>query len=118
MLNIARKKEGLRPLRRVVELDRVALAHAQLMRDSGRLGHDVGSGNPAARVAAAGLPVSSAGENVAHSMSVLHAHRSLYASPSHRANLLSGVFDSVGIGVAVDADGTLWVCQLYARLGP
>jgi uncharacterized protein YkwD len=67
-------------------------------------------------VAAAGLAVKAAGENVAHAMSVIHAHRSLHASPSHRANMLSPAFDSVGIGVAADRDGTLWVCQLYARV--
>jgi hypothetical protein len=30
--------------------------------------------------------------------------------------MLSPAFDSVGIGVAADPDGTLWVCQLYARV--
>ena len=118
MLAIARQKERLPPLVRVPALDRVALEHAEAMRDAGRIGHDVGRGNPAARVAAAGLSVKGAGENVAHAMSVIHAHRSLHASPSHRANMLSPAFDSVGIGVAADRDGTLWVCQLYARVAP
>jgi hypothetical protein len=83
MLAIARQKERLPSLFRVPALDRAALEHAEAMRDAGRIGHDVGRGNPAVRVAAAGLSVKSAGENVAHAMSVIHAHRSLHASPSH-----------------------------------
>jgi hypothetical protein len=116
MLAITRQKERLPSLARVPALDQVALEHAEAMRDAGRIGHDVGRGNPAARVAAAGLAVRGAGENVAHALSAIHAHRSLHASPSHRANMLSPAFDSVGIGVAADRDGTLWVCQLYARV--
>ena len=115
MLNAARRKERLPPLNRQSALDRVAQGHAEAMRDVGRLGHDIGNGNPTMRAAAAGLILQNAGENVAHAMSLAHAHRSLYASPSHRANMLSPGFDSVGIGVAGDGDGTVWVCQLYAQ---
>jgi len=42
------------------------------------------------------------------------AERALWASPSHRENLLLPRFDRVGIGVARDPDGTLWVCQTFA----
>jgi len=118
MLGVARRKEALPGLSRLEALDRIAQAHADAMRDSGRIGHDVGDGNPAARVAAAGILALSAGENVAHAMSIIQAHRSLYASPSHRSNMLSPAFDSIGIGVAGDRDGTFWVCQLYARVAP
>jgi uncharacterized protein YkwD len=41
------------------------------------------------------------------------AQRALWASPSHRENLLFPSFDLVGIGVAPDPDGTLWVCQVF-----
>ncbi|HEY3493779.1 MAG TPA: CAP domain-containing protein, partial [Polyangiaceae bacterium] len=65
----------------------------------------------------AGLTPTLLGENVAHARNALLAHRALWASPSHRANLLEPNYDSVGIGVAEDADGSVWVSELFAKLG-
>jgi len=31
-------------------------------------------------------------------------------SPAHRANILSGAFNQVGVGTAYSADGRMWVC--------
>jgi uncharacterized protein YkwD len=115
MLSEVRAREGLPALQRRPELDRVALDHAGAMRDAGHIGHDLGSGDPAQRLMAAGIPAIRAGENVAHAASAKLVHRKLYASPSHRANLLSDDFDSVGVGAVTDAQGLLWVCQIYAR---
>jgi uncharacterized protein YkwD len=53
------------------------------------------------------------GENVAHAASVLLAHRALYESPSHRANLLQGAFDRLGVAVLRDADGSVWVDEIF-----
>jgi uncharacterized protein YkwD len=54
------------------------------------------------------------GENVAHNLDVTHAHRAQWASPSHRENLLQPRFDRIGIGVALDPDGSIWVCEVFA----
>lgn len=115
LVEAARASERLSPLRRDAGLDRLAAAHAAAMLSTGHLGHDVGDGDPERRLESAGLAASLAGENVAHAATVVHAHRALWNSPSHRANLLSPHFDSIGIGVARAPDGTLWVCQLFAR---
>jgi len=56
------------------------------------------------------------GENVAHALDAERAHRMLWSSLSHRANLLGEAFDSIGIGAAVDADGSLWVSLVFADL--
>jgi hypothetical protein len=32
--------------------------------------------------------------------------------------LLETHFDALGVGVARDADDTLWVCEVFAALGP
>jgi uncharacterized protein YkwD len=82
-----------------------------------RVAHDLGNGDPEARVAASGLELLAVGENVAHAKSVARAHRALWSSPSHRANILSPYFDAIGIGVAEDADGSVWICELFGRFG-
>jgi uncharacterized protein YkwD len=117
MLNGARNSEGARLLTRDARLDRVALAHAEAMRAAARLAHDVGDGSVGDRVTAAGAAARVVGENVAHTADARHAHRALWRSPSHRSNLLEPSYDAVGVGVAQDQDGTLWVCEVFAKLG-
>ena len=82
------------------------------------MGHDLGDGDPTVRLQNAGLTAAEAGENVAHAQTVQLAHRSLYASPSHRQNLLRADFDTIGLAVIDDPDGSyagVWVVQLFAR---
>ncbi len=113
-LNGARAAGSLPPLARDAVLDRVASAHALAMRKAHLLGHDVGDGDPAARAAAAGASYKVIGENVAKARGERAAHRALYASPSHRGNMLETRFRKVGIGVTTDpATGETWVAQLY-----
>jgi uncharacterized protein YkwD len=118
MVNHARQTERLPPLLRDGTLDRLAQQHAESMRHNARLAHDLGHGNPKQRVAAAGLRVREAGENVARATSIKRAHRVVWASPSHRVNLLYARFESIGIGIAEDVDGAVWVCELLAQLEP
>jgi uncharacterized protein YkwD len=117
MTNAARRAEGLAPLRGHEVLARIASEHATAMRDARRLAHDTGHGTPVERAERAGLAEVALGENVAHAMDVRGAHRTLWSSPSHRGNLLDPRFDSVGIGTANGDDGTLWVAEVFARLG-
>jgi hypothetical protein len=125
MLNAARLSEGLPPLRRDPDLDRLAQAHAEAMRAARRTAHDVGGGSPAQRLAQAGLRAARVGENVAHATSLALAHRALWDSPSHRGNVLFGGYQSVGLGVAgldrgkpvASGDSDLWVCQLFVDHG-
>jgi uncharacterized protein YkwD len=83
------------------------------MRSTKRVAHDLGDGDPGLRVQSAGIAAIVAGENVAHAVDAAHAHRALWASPSHRENLLLARFDAVGLGVAADEDGTVWVCEIF-----
>jgi uncharacterized protein YkwD len=114
MVNGARASEGLPALRRDDRLDAIAERQALAMHAAQRVGHDLGFGDPAARVTAAGLEVSAAGENVSHAPDAARAHRSLWASPSHRGNLLHARYDSIGVAAVRDADGSLWVCEVFA----
>jgi Cysteine-rich secretory protein family len=114
MLNAAREAEGLAPLAFDERLASAAAAHSVAMRNTRRVAHDVGNGSPTQRIQALGLEPALAGENVAHASSLPRAHRALWASPSHRSNLLHPRFTHVGIGVAEDSDGSYWVCQVFA----
>lgn len=116
MVNGARASEGRTALTRDARLDRAAQAHAEVMRDEHRLAHEGRDGSPAERLAATGAAARSVGENVAHAADAAHAHRTLWQSPSHRSNLLENRFDTFGVGVARDADDTLWVCELFASI--
>lgn len=113
MVNAARASEGLAPLARAPELEAVAQAHAEAMRRAHKTAHDAGDGDLNHRLEQAGI-AASAGENVAHAAGIALAHRALWASPSHRENLLFPDYGAIGIGVAEDPDGTLWVCEVFA----
>jgi uncharacterized protein YkwD len=114
MLASLREIERLPPLARDSRLDALALAHARRMLAARTVGHDVGDGEPADRALAAGLHPRVVGENVAHAATVRLAHRALYESPSHRANLLRADYARVGLAVVNDeTDGSVWVAEIF-----
>ncbi|MBI2388690.1 MAG: CAP domain-containing protein [Deltaproteobacteria bacterium] len=113
-INGARAADGVPALAIDAGLSKVAQAHAAAMMKAKVLGHDVGDGDPAARVAAAGGKWKVIGENVAKAKTERTAHRAVYASPSHRSNVLEGRFKKVGIGVVADPKtGYLWIAELF-----
>jgi Cysteine-rich secretory protein family len=114
MLSTARADAGLRSLVRDPRLDALARSHARRMAAGHDLSHDAGDGSPVDRLRAAGLDARDFGENVAHAPAVALAHRALWASPSHRANLLGAEFDRIGVGVARDERGDAWVAETFA----
>lgn len=113
MMNSARAHEGLPELERSRDLDRLAHSHSQAMEKNGRVSHDTGRLDPAQRIAAAGVEASAAGENVAFAQSVLRLHRVLWASPSHRENLLLRRWEAAGVGLAQSADDSYYATQLF-----
>jgi uncharacterized protein YkwD len=113
MVNAARASEGLPALLPDPKLDELAQEHAQKMFDTKTVGPDVGGGDPKSRVAAAGISSRATGENVAAASSLERAHRALWASPSHRGNVLEKRFSNVGIGVVKGPDGRVWVAEIF-----
>jgi uncharacterized protein YkwD len=113
MINNARASEGVSKLTRDARLDKVALEHAEAMLKARSLGHDVGDGMVKDRVEAIGLSPRVIGENVARAETPERAHRAIWASPSHRGNLLEPRYDSMGVGAVRGPDG-LWVCEVFA----
>jgi uncharacterized protein YkwD len=114
MLAAARVFSGLEPLVRDPRLDAVASAHAAQMARAQRLAHDLGDGDPLDRLHDAGLEPRDAGENVAQASTIALAHRAQWWSPSHRANMLRGAQNRLGIGVARDEHGQAWAVELFA----
>jgi len=114
MIAAARVSEGMGSLRRSTVLDRAARAHAERMMRAGELRHDLGDGDARERVENAGIEADEVGENVAHAATLALAHRALWASPSHRDNVLGRRFTKFGVGVSQDADGSIWVTELFA----
>jgi uncharacterized protein YkwD len=114
MLTAARTASGEPALARDVRLDAVARDHVRRMASARALAHDAGDGDPSERLQAARLTARSVGENVAHAATVTLAHRSLWASPSHRANILRRDFDRVGVATQRDERGEVWVVETFA----
>ncbi len=114
MINAARASEALSLLTRDPQLDKLAKIHSEEMLKARLVGHDVGSGDPAARLRAAGVSAHVAGENVAAASTLENAHRALWASPSHRGNLLLDQFTHVGVAVLRAADGMVWVTEMFS----
>ena len=67
------------------------------------------------RLSASGIETLAYGENVARAASAGRGHRVIWASPSHRGNLLEPRYRAVGVGTARGPDG-VWVCEVFAEL--
>jgi uncharacterized protein YkwD len=118
MVAAMRASERLPRFLRDRRLDAVARAHALRMKEARMIGHDVGDGDPTQRLDNAGLRATEIGENVAHAQSVVLAHRALYASVSHRENLLRTEFTRLGVAVLDDPDGSVWVAEVFSTALP
>lgn len=107
LVNLARVDAGLAPLDRDSALEAEALAWSQTMANDKQLRHrpNLRQGAPA--------NAGTMAENVAYNPSVEDAHQRLMASPGHRANILNPRLSHVGIGVAHDDAGHLWITQVF-----
>lgn len=106
-INDTRAGAGLAGLTAHPDLGQRAQAWADHLARTGQLAH---SEHPAQLLAA----WTTTGENVGVASTLRAAHDQLVGSPPHRANLLAPAYTSVGVGVATDAAGTLWVVELFA----
>jgi uncharacterized protein YkwD len=91
-----------------------AEAWAQHMATTGRLEHSNltdGLG---------GLSWTKLGENVGMSgptsNTLLTIHNAFVASTTHRSNLVNSQYTHMGVGVATDSAGRVWVAEVFARL--
>ena len=113
MLLVARSEAGQPALERDPKLDQLALAHSVRMRRAQVLAHDAGDGDPQERLDALGLGAHLSGENVAHAPTLVQAHRTLWASPAHRLNMLRAEFQRLGVGVARGDADDVWITEVF-----
>lgn len=119
----ARAAHGLAPTAWDEGLARAARSHAAELAARGLLDHaspTPGRHTVADRLARAGVPYATHGENLAYVPAGLDpAHSAVEGwlrSPPHRANLLAPSFDRAGYGTATDASGGVFVVQLLATV--
>ncbi len=62
-----------------------------------------------------GYSFTSVGENIAHHATVEKSEAAFMSSTGHRTNILGSQWKKVGIGVAYDAQGFVYVTQLFVR---
>ncbi len=106
LVNNYRAVNGLGPLVEAGDAAGKAQLQANAMAAAGAIFHsDLASGiQPGWRAL---------GENVGYGGSVDQVQAQLQASAPHRANMLSGAYNQMGIGVAVGANGLVYVAQEF-----
>ena len=112
--NSVRSSQGVRPLKEHDTLTRKAEAWAQQMASTGQLAHsNLSSG-------LGGLRWKALGENVGYSSptsnTLLTLHKMFVNSAGHYANLVKSNYTHLGVGVAKDSRGRIWVAQVFAQL--
>ncbi len=113
-VNDDRADGGLAPLEWSNSLALVAVSHARDMYTAGFFSHrSPTTGLVSDRLAAAGVRVSVAGENLALAADVVEAHRGLVTSESHLANMREPAYGSVGI-TAMEGPLGLMVVQVFS----
>ena len=109
VLNVERRKRGLRPLRLNRKLSRAARGHSSAMASRHFFSHDsLAGGSFVDRIRRTGYLRGArswnVGENIAWGYGSLGTPRAIgrawMNSPGHRANILSGSFRAIGIGIA------------------
>ena len=104
-INATRLAHGLRPVPARSYLTYKAHRHSRAMASRSRLYH-----SNLSRICC----FRSVGENITYNSTVTRIHRSLMASPAHRANILRRKWRGVGVGV-VKSGGRLWVTEIFRQ---
>ena len=115
LTNQQRTANGLPALTINSQLTYAAQAHANDQADRDTMTHTGSDGsNAGTRIQRSGYPTRNWGENVAAGYSDPTTLVSAWmASPTHRANIVSGDFTQIGVAVAYAADGTAyWAMEL------
>ena len=105
-INSFRTSNGLARLTRNGSLDSRARSWAEHLADIGKLQHS--------NLSSLIPPWTAAGENVGAGYSVSGLFDA-FASSSYHRGIMLGDFTHVGVGVWIDADGTIWTVHVFAH---
>lgn len=116
LLNADRRANGLSDLQVDSRITAVAEKYAQDMVNRNYFSHYSPEGqSPFDRLTQAGISYSTAGENIGMNQSVQQAEVAFMNSSGHRANILNTNYTKVGIGVAYDKNGNVYVVQDFIK---
>lgn len=116
LLNNDRARYNLAPLVIDPALCRIARIKSEDMRDNQYFAHTSATyGDVRQMLTSFGYAYSAAGENIAHHATIEKAQAAFLSSPGHRKNILSSVYTKIGLGVAVDQNGFVYLTQIFAR---
>ena len=116
LLNSDRARYNLAPLTIDPELSRIARIKSEDMRDNQYFAHTSPTyGDVRAMLKHFGYAYAGAGENIAHHATIEKAQAAFLSSPGHRSNIMNRAYTKVGLGVATDAKGYVYLTQIFAR---
>lgn len=110
-INRERARVGRARLALKSDLSDIARRHSRRMAADGTIYHNNNLGNE--------IPGNwyAAGENVGMGPSCQSVHDAFMGSPGHRSNILDRDYNQVGVGVAYDKEGTVYVTEVFAGRG-
>jgi uncharacterized protein YkwD len=129
-VNDARTANGLQPYTLSADLSKASAAHTALMINGCGLSHQCpGEAGLGDRFTAAGVPWTSAGENIGYGSAgsseaaIVGAANGLTDSmlaevapnDGHRRNLLNSGFKYIGLAVVRDGNGLVWMTQDFVN---
>jgi len=116
LLNSDRARYNLPPLAIDPQLCRIARIKSEDMRDNQYFAHTSPTyGDVRQMLTQFGYSYTAASENIAHHATIEKAQAAFLSSPGHRRNIMSARHTKVGIGVAIDKKGYVYLTQIFAR---
>ena len=116
LLNSDRSMYGLPDLTLDPALCRIARIKSEDMRDNQYFAHTSPTyGNVHDMLSHFGYQFTAASENIANHATVEKSQAALISSPGHRRNILSTTFTRVGVGVALDENGYVYLTQIFCK---
>jgi len=116
LLNNDRVRYNLPPLAIDPVLCRIARLKSEDMRDNQYFAHTSPTyGDVRQMLTHFGYSYQAASENIAHHATIDKAQAAFLSSPGHRKNIMSSAYTKVGLGVAVDPNGFVYLTQIFAR---
>lgn len=117
LVNVERAKYGLQALEENWELSRVARFKSNDMKDMKYFSHySPIYGSPFDMIKNFGINYTAAGENIAMGQrSASEVMNGWMNSSGHRSNILNANFTQIGVGYAVNSNGTPYWTQMFIR---
>ena len=117
LVNRERASRGLKPLTYDWELSRVARYKSEDMRNNNYFSHTSPTyGSPFQMMKSFGIKYTAAGENIAKGQKTPESVMNAWMNSSgHRANILNGQYEQIGIGYETDKSGNTYWVQMFIK---